>query len=235
MTNFADPQTYFGIATGVITLATGAVTVLAGWAKLRADRAYPDRVDKLCVSLDAPPPSRDASLGVRYRWAESLREFDELTLPRPNVAAALLGMVFTCLCAWASFMLFLGAIFANGTASVLQRMGVAGAASMFAVYTVVGWLFVDELSSHRYRLRGKRLDRNSPHLDEIRTLRRDYGVAGRADELADRGIRTVEARVRRVKRIGICVRRFMRWPWMPTARTRRAKNVAWLAAQLDAR
>ncbi|MBS4102791.1 hypothetical protein [Tsukamurella paurometabola] len=193
MTDYKDPQTYLAIIGAVVTTAGAAYGL---WAKHRSEQHHADAVDRLLASLPDGEPDDATSFKDRYRWAEALREFDNLTLPKPRPVAAVLTLLLVALgfaAIIASVVLAVnydGPVWPNRTLIVF--IGLA-----LVTWVWLGWITFDDLASPHYRLGGRRLGAKSPHLERIRQLRRDYGVASNIDTVADESVRTRDRRADR--------------------------------------
>ncbi|MCZ0911873.1 hypothetical protein R4144_08650 [Gordonia amicalis] len=192
-----DPQFYVGLLAALVPAfsALGALYI-----RQKQRRSHYEQVEQLMALLpDDDVDPAVASLKQRYRWAEALRRFDMITLPRPQRGRA---FVFSTI-GWGSALIgsayFVGAL-VPGVLTASSRV----LAVLFALGMLI-WAWLALLTAHDfrqpvYRLAGLPLPAYSPHATQIRRIRADYGLFTSLDDAAEEATRKRIERGRRARR-----------------------------------
>ncbi|MDH3017395.1 hypothetical protein QEN40_17385 [Gordonia alkanivorans] len=196
MNTLGDPNFYFALLGALVPLVSALAAL---YVHYKHRRSYFEQVERLVALLpDEDVDPTHASLKQRYSWAEALRQFDLLTLPRPQHGMALLFRALslvTAVFAVGYLIMFLP----NGTPLHSKILAVVFAAGML-VFSCIAWFIAGTFRHPVYRLAGRPLNEQSPHTPRIRQLRADYGLRTASDIAAERSTSKRMDQARRVRR-----------------------------------
>lgn len=196
MNTLGDPSFYLALFGALVPLVSALAAL---YVHYKHRRSYFEQVERLVALLpDEDVDPTHASLKQRYSWAEALRQFDLLTMPRPQDGMALLFRVLSLLTALFAVgypIMFLP----SGTAPHSKVLAVVFAAGML-FFSCIAWFIAGIFRHPAYRLAGRPLNEQSPHTRRIRQLRAAYGVRGSSDIAAERSARKRTEQARRVRR-----------------------------------
>lgn len=183
---WTDPATVGILVTGVV--AIGGLVINAR-KEVDNTRRYAERLKQVVDSLPDHEPASTAPLAQQIRWVEALDAYDRMTQPRSRrllAASALISGLLLCLVG-VSWIAYSFAIPVDKSGGWFERVEMPPRLFAGTYPFAIGlWavLQFNRLWYARFRLGGRRLQRDSSSLDRIRDLRARLGVATDEDSLA---------------------------------------------------